>query len=381
MKSPNKSLYDHIVDISYIENVYYHVRLRTHHRKKIVNFEQHYMSNIMNIYFLLKNKKYAHSKYDVFLVKEPKYRIIMSENIFDKVVNHLISEYVLLPFIEPRLIYTNVATRKDKGLKLGLLYTKKYINHLKLKYDHFYILKCDIHKYFYSIDHEILLEKLKKVFADEDIFKIIKSILTSTYENNTNLQIKNLVDKEKKRLGSLNNPYLKKRFVELNSIPFYKQGAGLPIGNMTSQLFAIFYLNDLDHFIKEKLHIKYYIRYMDDFILFHPDKEYLKYCLEEIKKEVSKVKLELNNKTKIFSIKEGLNFLGYRFLLKKKKLLVLMNKDTKKRIIRKLNKLEKKKPENYESVLASYKGYLMNCSSKGFMYKHKWFSKEKNNRK
>ena len=367
------NLYDSIVNIPYIENMYYEVRLKTKHRSKIVNFETYCMSNIINIYETLKTKSYHHSKYNVFLVKEPKYRIIMSENIFDKVVNHLISEYILLPLIEPRLIPMNVATRRDKGLKLGLSYTKDYINHLKRKYDNFYILKCDIHKYFYSISHEKLIEKLRNILPDEEVIEVIKSILTSTYQNNTNSQIKRLVDREKEILRKANNPYMKKRFKELSTIPYYQEGRGLPIGNMTSQLFAIYYLNDLDHFIKEQLHIKYYIRYMDDFILMHPDREYLKYCLEEIRKKVAAEELKLNQKTKIISMKDGLNFLGYRFVLKNKKLLVLINSQTKRRITHKLNKLEKNPPENYTSVLASYKGYLSNCCSGSFIRKHPWF--------
>ena len=234
-------------------------------------------------------------------------------------------------------------------------------------------MKCDIHKYFYSINHERLIEKLRKIVPDEDVIDVIKSILNSTYQNNTNEQIKRLVDKESEILRKANNPYMKKKFEELSTIPYYEEGKGLPIGNMTSQLFAIYYLNDLDHFIKEQLHIKYYVRYMDDFILMHPDKEYLKYCLQEIEKKVAEEQLKLNQKTTIIAMKDGLNFLGYRFVLKKKKLLVLINGQTKRRIIHKLNKLAKNPPENYQSVLASYKGYLSNCCSGSFIRKHSWF--------
>ena len=147
---------------------------------------------------------------------------------------------------------------------------------------------------------------------------------------------------------------------------------------MTSQIFAIFYLNDLDHFIKEKLHIKYYIRYMDDFILMHSDKEYLKYCLTEIEKELEKVQLSLNQKTHIFSIKQGLNFMGFRFILKGKKLIVLLNNQTRKRITKKLNALsKKKKEEHYRSVLASYHGYFLNADCKAFLKRHGWYEEEK----
>jgi len=135
---------------------------------------------------------------------------------------------------------------------------------------------------------------------------------------------------------------------------------------MNSQIFAIYYLNDLDHFIKEKLHIKYYVRYMDDFILFSKDKNYLKYCLEKITIYLDKIHLKLNDKTEIINTKDGLNFLGYRYILKDKKIITLINNNTKKRIIRKLNKLEKDIPDNYVSVLSSYKGYIDKSNSKNF---------------
>ena len=112
------------------------------------------------------------------------------------------------------------------------------------------------------------------------------------------------------------------------------------------------------------------------FILIHWDKEYLKYCLTEIEKEIKKVKLELNKKTKIYNMKQVINFLGYRFVLKEKKLYILMNKNTKKRIIKKLNKLQKRKSKKYPLVKASYKGYIINSHCISFLYKHKWFSKK-----
>ena len=116
------------------------------------------------------------------------------------------------------------------------------------------------------------------------------------------------------------------------------------------------------------------------FILIHWDKEYLKYCLTQIEKEIRKVKLELNKKTKIYNMKQGINFLGYRFVLKEKKLYILMNKNTKKRIIKRLNKLQKRKSEKYPLVKASYKGYIINSHCNSFLYKHKWFQKTTKNR-
>lgn len=369
-------MYDQLLDITLLEKYYYQVRLNTKHRGKILNFEMYYMINLLQILNVLQSRQYRHSPYNVFLIKEPKYRIIMSEIISDKIVNHLISNEILLPILEPKLIETNVATRKDKGVSKGIYYVKKYINRLKMNHDKIYVLKCDIKKYFYNIDHEILLEKLKKYIPDEEVLDVIANIIDTTNDESCRERIKKNITNEKKYLIRKNVHQLDKKFKELDMIPFYEKGKGIPIGNMSSQIFAIFYLNDLDHFIKEKLKVKYYIRYMDDFILLHWDKEFLKKCLVEIEKEVHKVKLELNKKTRIYSLHEGFNFLGYRFLLRGKRLLMLMNGQTKKRIIKKLNRLRKRKSSHYEAVKASYKGYLMNCQSKGFMHRHKWYDEK-----
>lgn len=121
--------------------------------------------------------------------------------------------------------------------------------------------------FFASIDHDILKEKLKRKIKDEDALKIIFDVIDS-------------------------------------------EPNGLGIGAMTSQILAIFYLNDLDHFIKEVLKIKYYVRYQDDFLLFHESKNYLKYCLDEIKKFLVKEKLSLNSKTRIYKNTDNFLFLG-----------------------------------------------------------------------
>lgn len=369
--------YNELVDMAYLEEVYHHIRLHTHHRDKIVRFELFYMTNLMQIYAILKAKKYVHSPYNLFLIRIPKYRVVMSENISDKIVNHLISEKILLPVLEPKLVPFNVATRKNMGVYKGIFYVKKYINKLKINYDEFYILKCDIKKYFYNVSHERLIHKLEKYITDVDIMNVIKNIISTTNQENTNKLLHQLLEEEKERLRSMNTPDLFQKLQELDKIPFYHKGKGLPIGNMTSQIFAIFYLNDLDHFIKEKLKIKYYVRYMDDFLLFHPDKEYLKYCLEEIRKKVLEEKLELNSKTRIYSMKEGFQFLGYFFFLKNKKLILRINPQTKRRIKKKLNYLEKTKSPQYDAVKASYYGYLLHCNSGAFLYRNRWYEKSK----
>lgn len=365
--------YQAVITSDHIEVAYKIIRKNTKHREKLFRYEMFYLSNIIQIKWLLEMKKYKHEPYNIFLIQEPKYRIIMSEQLKDKIINHLISNYVLSPLIDPLLVSSNVATRKNKGTKAGIKYLEKYILELKQKHEKIYVLKCDIKKYFYNIDHEILLHKVSKIVKDKDLFQIIQNIVYSINEFNVNEEIKKAVTKEIERLKK-NKHIDQNRIKELENIPMYKEGKGLPIGNMSSQLLAILYLNDLDHFIKEKLHIKYYIRYMDDFLLFHYDKEYLKKCLMQIYLFLQKEELELNKKTQIYDLSKGVNFLGYRFILKGQKLYQLMSGQNKRKISRKLNWLKKRNSKHYEPVKASYKGYFMHCKSKGFLDKHKWYS-------
>lgn len=153
------------------------------------------------------------------------------------------------------------------GTKKGLELANNFQKKCNIKYGTYYILKCDISKYFESIDKEILKQKVKKRIKDKEALNIVFKI----------------IDSEEKGLG---------------------------IGNMTSQVLAIFYLNDLDHYIKEKLKIKYYVRYQDDFLLFHNSKEYLKQCLEKIIKFLENEKLTLNKKSRIYKSSDNFIFLG-----------------------------------------------------------------------
>ena len=193
--------------------------------------------------------------------------MIVSQGITDKIVNHLVARYILYPAILPCLLDVNVASRKGLGTAAGLKIAQEFNRKCKVKYGSYYILKCDISKFFSSINHRILKEKIKRRIREKESLDIVFRIIDS------------------------NEP-------------------GLFIGSMTSQILAIFYLNDLDHFIKEKLKVKYYVRYQDDFLLFHESKEYLQYCYNEIKKFLENEKLTLNRKTRIFKNTDNYIFLG-----------------------------------------------------------------------
>ena len=261
------NLYKNIYNFDNIIKAYNEVCKNTKNKRKVAIFRSYKCMYISRIYEILKNRKYKVGTYNVFTIYEPKERIIVSQNMQDKVVNHLVARYILYPALLPCLIDSNVASRKNMGTNKGLLYFKDFYRKSKIKYKNFYILKCDISKFFASINHSVLKEKLKSKIKDKDALKIVFDI----------------IDVEK---------------------------SGLSIGAMTSQVLAIFYLNDMDHFIKEQLKIKYYVRYQDDFLLFHPSKQYLKYCLTQIKNFLEKEDLKLNKKTKIYKSTSNFIFLG-----------------------------------------------------------------------
>ena len=360
--------YNYLLDINNLNSVFETIKHNSRHKEKILKFEIFYTSNIVNVINILESKNYIHSKYNIFMISKPKYRIIMSESMTDKIVNHLISKYVLFPLLEKKLIDSNIATRTNMGTNLGINKLKQYVNTLKINYNKFYVLKCDITKFFYSIDHKILLKKLQKIINDEELYNIIKAIICSTncdYINKKILELKD-IGKEKILKSNMTFNEKKSKIKEIEKIPLYQMGKGLPIGNMSSQILAIFYLNDLDHFIKEKLKIKYYIRYMDDFVLLHPDKDYLKKCLLEITQKLDELKLTLNSKTQIIEIHNGIKFLGYRFVLKKNKLYILMNSKVKKRILKKIK--NKSQIEISKILKKDYNGYLKLGFNKGFIY-------------
>lgn len=336
------------------------VSANTKNKRKIYKFEEFYTVNITNVFNLLNSKEYEIGEYNIFLIKDPKYRIIMSQKMNDKIINHVMAD-VLIKVLDSSLIDTNVATRKNRGTHFGIKYLKKYLN--ELKKESIYALKFDISKYFYNIDHEVLKNMLRKKIKDKRYLEILFKIIDSTNKD-VNDRIIKIKENEIKILRESNLNDKDRRIEEIRRIPIYRYGKGLPIGNMTSQIMAVYYLNELDHYIKEKLHIKHYIRYMDDGVLLSNDKEYLKYCLKKIEEMVHKYKLKLNDKTKIINVsKEGLDFLGFRFYVWNNKVVMKVRKDTKKRFKRKMKLIKEGKLNNSESVIASYKGHLKwgNC--------------------
>lgn len=270
---------------------------------------------------LLDTRKYKVLDYKQFYVYEPKKRLIEAASFRDKIVQHSLCDNVLLPKLKDEFIRNNFAGQKGKGTLFGLNTLKTDILEFYNQYGvNGYILKADVTKFFYTIDHDMLKRIIKYHFSDEGILWLCNEIIDSTP-----------------------NP-------------------GLPLGNQTSQVFALLYLNYLDHYITEKLHIRFYGRYMDDFYLIHPNKEYLKECLKRIERIICDLGLSLNGKTEIVPFKQGIKFLGFHTYIKDGNVICKIRNEKKRNAYRKYKKMaqlvvdgklsRKKFDECYNSVKA-----------------------------
>lgn len=244
---------------------------------EVINFELDLGNSLMRLTEELKNETYRISGYYSFRVYEPKERIIHALHYRDRVVQHCLCDYILEPLLGPKLIYDNAACRKGKGTHFAIRRLTGFLSDFYRKHGtQGYILRCDVAKFFDSVSHRILKSKMLRVVWDEKLQKMISDIIDS-YETSP--------------------------------------GYGLPMGNQTSQWFAIYYLDEVDRLVKEELKCRYYVRYMDDFVIVHHDLNELRKIKSRIEKTVAGLELRLNSKTQIFPIKNGVDFLGFHFYL------------------------------------------------------------------
>ncbi len=330
----------------------------TKNKNKIVRFEKNKMQNINYLIQKLKKGEYVIHHYNIFMICEPKFRIVMSLPIKDKIVNHYVTRTILEPKLTKYLDPRNIATRKMMGTDFGIKKIKYYLE-LNKKYESFYILKMDIQKYFYSIDHIVLKSLLQDKLSDFD-FQLISNIIDSTNMPMINKTILNQKTTFSKKFPS--------RVKEIQAVPIYEPGKGLPIGNMTSQFLSIFYLYQLDHFIVHDLKIKHFIRYMDDFIFIHPNPQYLKEVRDKVigileKKYFLKVN---QKKTKIVREKEGFSFLGYTFQVVNKKTILKVNRQTTQKIIKSI----KKRKYEFQKGYISYEQAFSSISTFKYSFKY-----------
>lgn len=286
-------------------------------------FERNLENNIFFLHNQLVEKSYKHGSYEDFYITDPKLRHIYKASIFDRLIHHAIFT-VLNPLFEPTFIADSYSCRKGygahKGFKKLVLYCRKISKNYTTNCQ---ALKSDIRKFFDSVDHAVLLEIISRRIQDNDTLLLLRGIIDSYHTS---------------------------------------FGKGIPIGNLTSQLFTNIYLNELDQFVKHELRAHYYLRYADDFIILHKDKKLLQKYLLEIELFLEKfLQLKVHpQKTLLRRLDWGIDFVGYVALPHYQ----VIRTKTKKRIFKRV----KERVKQYKSgiidkqilrqSLASYLGVL-----------------------
>lgn len=241
-------------------------------RKEVMAFEYNLEFNLIKLINEIKNDTYYLGEYRCFKVYEPKERVIKALPFRDRVVHQWYVHEFLIPNIVPKFIYDSYACIKFKGTHRAMRRLKSFMYEARRKYGEFFVIKMDISKFFYNIDSKILFQIMTKYFKDKALLKLTSTLIFDAYEQ-----------------------------------------VGIPIGNYTSQYFANIYLNELDYFIKHDLKLKYYLRFMDDFVIIVESKEIAKDVFQKIESFVNNnLKLKLNHKSRIYPSHMGIDFCGYR---------------------------------------------------------------------
>ncbi len=294
-------------------------------RKKcdVQEFQFRLVDNILELYRDLKEKTYTHGPYHPFKISDPKPRDIHKASVRDRLLHHAIYRK-LYPFFDKIFIADSYSCRKGKGTHKAMNRFRSFaykasLNHTKT----LWVLKCDIKKFFASVDQHVLLEIIRRCISDTDILWLIERVVQSF------------------------NPS--------------REGTGLPLGNLTSQLLVNVYMNEFDQFVKRTLKAKYYIRYADDFVIFSQDAKWL----QQICKYISiflreRLKLELHpNKVSITTLASGIDFLGWVNFPDHR----VLRTSTKRRMLKRMT------GEQSKEIIKPYLGLLQHGNSKKLQLK------------
>lgn len=293
-------------------------------------------------------------------------------------------EQVLIPELTPKFIYDNCATLEGKGIDFAIKRAKLHLQQAHKTYGlgkDFFGLRIDIRKYFDSIDHKALKEIAKKVIRDEKIYELV-TYLIDTFSFKLTKDITPMPNKTYYQVK--NGKYIRTnpKVFKANQKYYEYSEVSLGLGSQTSQLFALLTLNEVDHFIKEKLHIKYYGRYMDDLYLLHNDSKYLTYCLKCIEEKLKEIGLSLNkDKTTIVRIhpfstgekrKNPFKYLKWNFYLTASNKLIMIPFKAKishqRRKLKKMAALWKDGRITDEDIQTSYRGWREHISKGNTFY-------------
>lgn len=322
-----RSLFEHIVSV---ENLFWAWKEFCRGKRKkpdVAQFEFSLEENIFQLHEDLIAWKYVHAPYESFYVRDPKVRHIHKAGVRDRIVHQAIFR-VLYPHVDRFFVFDSYSCRFNKGThaaanRLHVL-AQKCSHNWK---ENIFALQCDVKRFFDSIEHETLLRLLSERIADTATMRLVGLVVRS-------------FEKEERK--------------------------GLPLGNVTSQLFANVYLNELDQFVKRQLKERYYVRYCDDFVILSQD-------INSLYKTLARIRIFLcgdlglflhDDKISVRKYAQGIDFLGYvdfpRFRI--------MRTRTKRRMIRRLEKERKAlrsgiiNKRHFENSLQSYTGILKHCN-------------------
>lgn len=270
--------------------------------------ERNLMGNIIALHNDLVRKTYKHSAYEAFNISDPKPRSIHKASVRDRLLHHALYR-ILYPFFDRTFIADSFSCRVDKGTHKAMDRFRTFAN--KVSENHTktaWVLKCDIKQFFASVDHSILKSVLTSYIPDKDILWLLSQIVDS-FETSP--------------------------------------GVGLPLGNLTSQLFVNIYMNQFDQFMKHALKAKYYIRYTDDFVIFSQDQEWLQNLIPIISTFLTtQMKLRLHpRKVSVNTVASGVDFLGWVHFSDHR----VMRTVTKRKMMKRIN--ENAKNERVQSYL------------------------------
>ena len=315
--------FDHIISFENLLDAWQEFKRGKMKKADVQEFHFNLENNIFELHNRLQNKTWQPDKYTSFYVRDPKLRHIHKATVRDRVFNQALFR-VLYPIFDRNFIFDSFSCRDKKGTHKGVLRLEEFLGKITNNHKCYtFALKCDVRKFFDHISHEILLDLIEKQIKDKDVLEIIKKIIKS-FETSLS--------------------------------------KGLPLGNVTSQLFANIYLNELDQFVKHKLKIKYYLRYCDDFIILNNNRDFLiklipqisKFLFEELGLELHPKKVEIRKNI------WGIDFLGFIVLPHYK----VIRTKTRKRMIKKIIIAKKQLDDKlittdyFQRLVDSYSGML-----------------------
>jgi retron-type reverse transcriptase len=322
-------LWEKIIDFENVYHAYRAVARGKRYRQESLDFKYALEDNLCALSNELVWDMYKPSIMRQFWIIDPKKRLISAPAFRDRVVHHALCQ-IIEPVFEKRFINESFACRVGRGTHAAMEHTVSCVRQAKRQWGHYWVLKGDVHKFFPSIHHDTLYRIMGRAIRDTKVLHLINLIIRS-YESPD------------------------------------RDGWGIPIGSLTSQLFANIYLDQLDHYLKEVCQVPYYARYMDDFVVLHQDKRVLQSLLCKIEDYLhDELMLNLNPKTGIFPGKQGIDFCGYRIWPTH----IKPRKSTVKRAKKRLKKMAiqyRTNPailDHAKASLNSFLGYIKHCSGR-----------------